>query len=144
MHAVSLNKMIHCSITIQDIFLKFSPVDTHKSVINWRKNLGCCATDMSATPLFVSKVCEGVAPTVFEMFSKNFFWWGSRPISLTQWQEFQIYSKKWRFQIFGASRSIQRKLSNPWLMGPLGKVWDCSITVGKRCISKCPCPAVAG
>ena len=56
---------------------------------------------MSSTTLFVSKLREGVAPILFEIFSKKKFWLGSRPISVTQWQEFQISPKKWRFEIFG-------------------------------------------
>ena len=103
MYAVNLNKMNYNSKTVQDIFLKFSPFVTHKSVVNWWKNFGRSTTNMSATPLFVSKLCEGLAPILFEIWSKNFFWWGSRPISVTQWQEFQISPKKWRFEIFGTS-----------------------------------------
>ncbi len=102
-HAVNLNKMIDYSKTIQDIFLKLSPFVSHKSVVNWWKNFGRCATDMSSTTLFVSKLREGVATTLFEIFSKKFFWWGSRPISVNQWQKFQISQKKWRFEIFGTS-----------------------------------------
>ena len=95
--------MIYNSKTVQDIFLKFSPFVTHMSVVNWWKKFGRSTTNMSATPLFVSKLCEGLAPILFEIWSKKFFWWGSRPISVTQWQEFQISPKKWRFEIFGTS-----------------------------------------
>ena len=101
MHAVNLNKMNYNSKTVQDIFLKFSPFVTHKSVVNWWKNFGRHTTDLSATPLFVSKLRKGIAPILFEIFSKNFFWWGSRSISVTQWQEFQISSKKGRFEMWG-------------------------------------------
>ena len=83
--------------------MKFSPDFNHKSVINWWKNFGHSTTDMSATPLFVSKLRKGLAASLFEIFSKKFFWWGSRPISVTQWQEFQISPKKWCFEIFGTS-----------------------------------------
>ena len=103
MHAVNLNKMNYNSKTVQDIFLKFSPFVTHKSVVNWWKNFGRHTTDLSATPLFVSKLRKGIAPILFEIFSKKFFWWGSRSISVTQWQEFQISSKKWCFEIFGTA-----------------------------------------
>ena len=95
--------MIYNSKTIQDIFLKFLPFVTHKSVVNWWKNFGRRTTNMPATPRYVSKLRKGIAPILFEIFSKKFFWWGSRPISVTQWQEFQISPKKWRFEIFGTS-----------------------------------------
>ena len=72
-HAVNLNKMIDYSKTIQDIFLKLLPFVSHKSVVNWWKNFGRCATDMSSTTLFVSKLRKGVAPILFEIFSKKFF-----------------------------------------------------------------------
>ena len=83
--------------------MKFSADVNHNFVVNWWKNLGCSTTHKSATPLFVSKLCKGLAPILFEIFSKEFFWWGSRPISVTQWQEFQISPKKWRFEIFRTS-----------------------------------------
>ena len=83
--------------------MKFSADVNHNFVVNWWKDLGCSTTHKSATPLFVSKLCKGLAPILFEIFSKEFFWWGSRPISVTQWQEFQISPKKWRFEIFRTS-----------------------------------------
>ena len=83
--------------------MKFSPDINHKSVVNWWKNFGRSTTDMSATPLFVSKLRKDLAAILFEIFSKKFFWLGSRPISVTQWQEFQISPKKWRFAIFRTS-----------------------------------------
>ena len=39
---------------------------------------------------------------------QNIFWWGSRPISVTQWQEFQISPKKWHFEIFRTSAVSRR------------------------------------
>ena len=102
-YAVNLNKINDNSKTVQDILMKFSPDVNHNSVVNWWKNFGRSTTDMFATPLFVSKLREGLAPTLFEIFSKKIFWWGSRPISVTKWQEFQISPKKWRFEIFGTS-----------------------------------------
>ena len=102
-YTVNLNKINNNSKTVSDIFMKFSPDINHNSVVNWWKNFGHSTTDMSATPLFVSKLWERLAPVLFEIFQKNFFWWGSRPISVTQWKEFQISLKKWRFEIFGTS-----------------------------------------
>ena len=83
--------------------MNFSPDVNHKSVVNWWKKIWCSTTNMPATPLFVSKLWERLAPVLFEIFQKNFFWWGSRPISVTQWKEFQISLKKWRFEIFRTS-----------------------------------------
>ena len=83
--------------------MKFSPDVNHKPVVNWWKNFGHSTIDMSATPLFVSKLWERLAPVLFEIFQKKFFWWGSRPIWVTQWKEFQISVKKWRFEIFRTS-----------------------------------------
>ena len=83
--------------------MKFSADVNHNFVVNWWKYFGCSTTHKSVTPLFVSKLCKGLAPILFEIFSKEFFWWGSRPISVTQWQEFQISPKKWRFEIFRTS-----------------------------------------
>ena len=94
--------------------MKFSPVVNHKSVVNWWNNFGPRTTDMSAIPLFVSKLWERLAPVLFEISQKNFFWWGSRPISVTQWQELQISPKKWRFEIFGTSAPSEP--SSPWPM----------------------------
>ena len=83
--------------------MKFSPDVNHKPVVNWWKNFGHSTIDMSATPLFVSKLWERLAPVLFEISQKKFFWWGSRPIWVTQWKEFQISVKKWRFEIFRTS-----------------------------------------
>ena len=83
--------------------MKLSPDVNHKSVVNWWKSVGCSTTDMSARSLFVSKLCKGLAAILFEIFSKQKFWWGSRPISVTQWQDFQISPKRWRIEIFRTS-----------------------------------------
>ena len=42
----------------------------------------------------------GLALGIMEIFSQKFFWGGSRPITVTTWQEFEIALKKWRFEIF--------------------------------------------
>ena len=53
----------------------------------------------------------GLAALFFEIFSNEKFWWGSRPIWVTHWQEFEISSKKWRFEIFGTSNMSTLKQS---------------------------------
>ena len=53
--------------------MKFSPDINHKFVMNWWKNFGHSTTDMSSTPLFVSKLHKSLAAIPFEMFKKNIF-----------------------------------------------------------------------
>ena len=38
-----------------------------------------------------------------EIYFTKIFSGGSRPITATPWQEFEILGKKWRFEIFGTS-----------------------------------------
>ena len=80
--------------------MKFSPDVNHKPVVNWWKNFGHSTTDMSAMPLFVSKLWERLAPVLFEISQKKFFWWGSRPIWVTQGKEFQISVKNGVLKFF--------------------------------------------
>ena len=86
-HAVNLNKMINYSKTIQDIFLKLLPFVSHKSVVNWWKNFGHCATDVFHDP-FCVKTLHGRSAYTLEIFSQKFFWRGSRPISAIPYKEF--------------------------------------------------------
>ena len=69
--------------------MKFSPDVNHKSVVNWWKNFGRSMTDMSAMSLFASKLCEGLAPILFEILSKKNFWWGSSGhfLVIMMWKE---------------------------------------------------------
>ena len=55
------------SKTVYNILLKFSLYVNHKSVTKWWKNFGRSTTDMSATPLFVSKLWEGLATIFIEL-----------------------------------------------------------------------------
>ena len=61
------------------------------------KKFGHSTTSTSAATPFISKLWEGLAPRIVAIFSPKFFWGGSRPITVTPWQEFEIPLKKWHF-----------------------------------------------
>ena len=81
----------------QDIALKFSAYVYHMSALNWQRNFWHYSISRSAAPPSVPKLLMPLATIFVEIFSKKFFWWGSRPISATPWKEFWISLKKWRF-----------------------------------------------
>ena len=100
----------------QDIALKFSAYVYHMSALNWQKNFWHYSIGRSAAPPSVPKLLMPLATIFVEIFSKKFFWWGSRPISATPWKEFWISWKKWRFEIFGTSlpsRQLQWFMPKP-------------------------------
>ena len=113
-YAVNLTKINDNSETVQDILMKFSPDVNHNSVVNWWKNFGRSTTDMFATPLFVSKLCEGLAPTLFEIFPKKIFLVRFYTHISYQMSGISNISQKMAFWNFWNECSIQRKLSNPW------------------------------
>ncbi len=48
---------------------------------------------MSATPLFVSKLCEGLAPILFEILSKKFLGEVLDPYQLPNYRNFKYLQK---------------------------------------------------
>ena len=50
-------------------------------------------TDMSATSLFASKLCEGLAPILFEILSKKFFGEVLDPYQLSNGRNFKYLQK---------------------------------------------------
>ena len=74
----------------QDIALKFSAYVHNMSALNWQRNFWHYSISRSAAPPSVPKLLMPLATIFVEIFSKKFFWWGSRPISATPWKEFWI------------------------------------------------------
>ena len=52
---------------------------------------------------FRPKLWMSLATVFVEISQKEKSWWGSGPIWVPSWKEFQISSKKWRFEIFRTS-----------------------------------------
>ena len=77
----------------QDIALKFSAYVHHMSTLDWQKFFWHYSISGSAAPPSVPKLPMPLATIFVEIFSKKFFWWGSRPISATPWKEFWISLK---------------------------------------------------
>ena len=81
----------------------------------WHKNFGYCLLGKTAAPSIKPKLWKSLAALFVEIFSKKILWGGFRPIWVTQWQEFEIFPQKWRFQIFQVallSRWLQWFLNN--------------------------------
>ena len=97
------NQLISNFYINQDIALKFSAYVYHMSTLDWQKFFWHYSISGSAAPPSVPKLPMPLATIFVEIFSKKFFWWGSRPISATPLKEFWISLKKWRFEIFGMS-----------------------------------------
>ena len=51
----------------------------------------------------MSKLSEGLSPRIVKIFSPKSFWGGSRPITVTSWQESEISCKKHHFENLGTS-----------------------------------------
>ena len=66
----------------------------------WHKNFGYCLLGKTAAPSIKPKLWKSLAALFVEIFSKKILGGGFRPIWVTQWQEFEIFPQKWRFQIF--------------------------------------------
>ena len=81
------------------LFEIFSIVN-HVSPLIWDKNFGHGSIGATAVPSFMLKLWKPLAAAFVEIFSKKFFGGGFRPKWVTQWQEFEIFPKKWRFWIF--------------------------------------------
>ena len=101
------------SKTNQDISLKFSAYVYHVSVVNWSKNFGSCSISWSVAPPSMPKLWMPLATIFVEIFFKKRFWWGSRPIWVAQWKEFQISWKKWCFEILQTT-APSRCFSGSW------------------------------
>ena len=82
------------------------------TALNWQKNFGHISTRKSAAPSRMPKFWTTVAPVVFEIFSKKFFWIVFGPIWVTQLKEFKKSPKKWRFEIFQLALESRWKLSS--------------------------------
>ena len=112
-HAVNLNKIKNYSKTIYDSLMKFSPHVNHKSVVNWWKNFCRSTTHTSATPLFVFKLWERLAPIRFEILQKKFFGEVLDQYQLPNDRNFKYLQKNGVLKFWNEC-SIQRKLNNPW------------------------------
>ena len=108
-------QLIHdYSKTVWDNSLKFSAYVHHMTALIWHKNFGHYLLVKKVAPSSKPKLWKPLAALFVEIFSKKILWGGFRPIWVTQWQEFEIFPKKWRFQIFqiaALSRWLQWFLS---------------------------------
>ena len=86
------------------------------TALNWQKNFGHISTRKSAAPSRMPKFWTTVAPVVFEIFSKKFFWVVFGPIWVTQLKEFKKSPKKRRFEIFQVALESRWKLSSSWFL----------------------------
>ena len=94
-------QLIHdYSKTVWDISLKFSAYVHHMTALIWHKNFDHCLLGKKAAPSSKPKLWKPLAALFVEIFSKKILGVGFRPIRVTQQQEFEIFPKKRRFQIF--------------------------------------------
>ena len=94
-------QLIHdYSKMVWDISLKFSAYVHHMTALIWHKNFGHCLLSKKAAPSSKPKLWKPLAAIFVEIFSKKNFGVSFRPIQVTQQQEFEIFLKKWHFQIF--------------------------------------------
>ena len=68
---------------------------------------------------FRPKLWMPLATIFVEIFEKEKNWWGSGPIGVTSWKDFEISSKKWRFEFFCQAKASTFKMS----MGSYLKNW---------------------
>ena len=119
-------QLIHdYSKTVWDISLKFSAYVHHMTALIWHKNFGYCLLGKTAAPSIKPKLWKSLAALFVEIFSKKILGGGFRPIWVTQWQEFEIFPQKWRFQIF------QVALLSRWLQWFLYRVMPAKVMVSK-------------
>ena len=60
---------------------------------------------------FRPKLWMPLATIFVEIFEKEKKWWGSGPIGVTSWKDFEISSKKWRFEFFCRAKASTFKMS---------------------------------
>ena len=60
---------------------------------------------------FRPKLWMPLATIFVEIFEKEKKWWGSGPIGVTSWKDFEISSKKWRFEFFCWAKASTFKMS---------------------------------
>ena len=98
--------------TNEDISLKFSAFVHHMFGLNWQKKFGDCSINSSVAPSSMQKLWAPLATKFVEKKIWKKFWWGFRPIWVTQWKEFLISWKKWCFKIFWTT--APSRASDPW------------------------------
>ena len=60
---------------------------------------------------FWPKLWMPLATIFVEIFEKEKNWWGSGPIGVTSWKDFEISPKKWRFEFFHRAKASTFKMS---------------------------------
>ena len=101
---------------LQQIFAYIAINQTKIKISSWNfQHLfirSLCKFDKKFWPKLKQPACHGpfqpklwmsLATVFVEISQKEKSWWGSGPIWVPSWKEFQISSKKWRFEIFRTS-----------------------------------------
>ena len=65
---------------------------------------------------FRPKLWMPLATIFVEIFQKEKNWWGSGPIGVTSWKDFEISLKKWRFEFFRQAKASTFKMSMLYLI----------------------------
>ena len=60
---------------------------------------------------FCPNILMPLATIFVEIFQKEKKWWGSGPIGVTSWKDFEISLKKWRFEFFCLAKASTFKMS---------------------------------
>ena len=103
----------HISEKNKDINLKFSAFVHHMSGVKRWKNFSHCSISSHAVPSSMQKLSTPLVVVFVEKNKLKKFWWGFRPVWITEWKELLISWKKWYCEIFRTS--LPSRASDPWI-----------------------------